>query len=115
MHHHQFMEHCCSPMQTLEVAETVPSANIYEMKEEFILVVDLPGATKESVSVKIDQQVLTVEAVAGQGDDSRKFSRRFNVGDGLNLDTVRAEFNDGVLTVKIAKTESALPREIKIQ
>jgi len=103
-----------------------PVADIYETADAFVIKLDMPGAVKDSISVIIEPGIL---AVKGKVDShhhengklvyseigSRSYSRRFNLGDGIDSGNIEAQFENGVLGVTIPKTESLKAREIKIQ
>jgi HSP20 family molecular chaperone IbpA len=103
-----------------------PAVDVYETTDGYVLLVDLPGASKEGVGLTMDQGTLTVKAEAAphHGPDARLlyrelatplYHRSFTIGDGVDHSNVDARFEDGVLTVKLFKKEERKPREITIQ
>jgi HSP20 family protein len=103
-----------------------PAVDIYETADGYVLHVDLPGASKESVGLSLERGTLTVKAAAAahHRPDARLlyrelvvplYERDFTIGDGVDHSTVDARFEDGVLIVKLFKKEERKPREIVIQ
>jgi HSP20 family protein len=109
----------------LERAVT-PVADIYETVEAYVVMLDMPGASKESISITLEQGSLNITGslvphhIAGARMLVRELSnapyhRVFNLGEGIDRRNADARFEDGVLTVKLYKKEEAKPREIHIQ
>jgi HSP20 family protein len=103
----------------------VPAADIIETPEAYLLLVDLPGAAKEGMNLKIERNVLTIQAPRQQSPvseanmihrelPSHGYFRTFALGDGVDASHVDAHFDQGVLTVKLFKSEQMKPREITI-
>lgn len=108
------------------VATVVPLVDIYETPEAFMLMIDLPGARKDSISVTTDKSSLVIRAAAGAGygPGSRllyneipnaDFHRSFNMTDEIDRESIDARFENGVLTLKLLKKEESKPREIRIR
>ncbi|NUU30742.1 Hsp20 family protein [Arthrobacter sp. C9C5] len=92
---------------------------------EFVVAFDLPGVSPETVDLDIERNVLTVRAE--RRDPTRPdveliaaerprgvFSRQLILGDTLDTDNVKANYADGVLTLRIPVAEKAKPRKIEI-
>ena len=86
---------------------------------------DLPGVKAEDVDLDVERNVLTVKAeqpvTAGQdaemiadGRPRGVFSRQLFLGDNLDTNRVRAEYDAGVLRLTIPVAEQAKPHKIKI-
>ena len=112
-------------MKSLPVAVT-PMADIYEAENEYVVRLDLPGAMRESIRVELRQGNLSVIAdVAALTAHSyvvrhreivwNRFVRSFNLGRGVREAGITASVANGVLTVRIPKTDDALIREIPIR
>jgi HSP20 family molecular chaperone IbpA len=104
---------------------SVPVADIYETPEAYVLMLDMPGASKESISVKLDKNELTVKSsvtpmhpehatVVFRELEMTGYYREFSLGEGIDRDTVDAHFDNGVLTIKLFKRAELKPRSITI-
>ncbi|AOY72343.1 Hsp20 family protein [Arthrobacter sp. TES] len=93
--------------------------------EEFIVALDLPGVSPESIELDVERNVLTVKAerksLAGEDTEMLAaerpqgvFSRQLILGDTLDTDGVKASYDAGVLTLRIPVAEKAKPRRIEI-
>lgn len=92
--------------------------------EEFIVEFDLPGVDPGSVDLDVERNVLTVKAErpALEGDDELVaaerprgvFSRQLILGDNLDIESLAASYESGVLRLRIPVAEQAKPRKIEI-
>jgi HSP20 family protein len=92
--------------------------------DAFVVEFDLPGVSPESVDLDVERNVLTVKAErpAKNGDVEMVaaerprgiFSRQLFLGDTLDVDNVEANYEAGVLTLRIPVAEKAKPRKIEI-
>jgi HSP20 family protein len=76
----------------------------------FVVAFDLPGVNVDSIGLDIERNVLTVRAERPRG----VFSRQLILGDTLDTETVKANYADGVLTLRIPVAEAAKPRKIEV-
>ena len=92
---------------------------------EFVVAFDLPGVNVDSVDLDIERNVLTVRAerrdptqpnveLIASERPRGVFSRQLILGDTLDTEKVKANYADGVLTLRIPVLEKAKPRKIEI-
>ena len=92
---------------------------------EFVVAFDLPGVNVDSVDLDIERNVLTVKAERRDPTQPNVeliaaerprgvFSRQLILGDTLDTEKVKAQYADGVLTLRIPVLEKAKPRKIEI-
>jgi HSP20 family protein len=104
----------------------LPLADIYETPEAYVVTMDMPGADKEKMRVRLEQGSLMITAPAlGHIQENATvlheearipgYARAFSLGEGIDLKNVDAHFQDGVLTIKLLKNEEMKPREIAIR
>jgi HSP20 family protein len=93
--------------------------------DEFIVALDLPGVAPEDVDVTVERNVVTIRArrtpLHREDDevlvDERprgEFSRQLFLGDNLDAAKLAAEFDHGVLRLRIPVAESSKPRRVEI-
>jgi HSP20 family protein len=101
-----------------------PSVSIVEDENGLLLTADLPGASKESLSINMEKGILTINAPASRQMPGRPlytefewapYYRQFQVPDLIDQAKVKAEFNNGVLTLHLPKAEAAKPRRIEVE
>ena len=103
-----------------------PAVTVYETQDEYVFQAELPGWTREQVSINFENQTLTLSGKRElQNGDGRQyhrvegfygqFSRSFTVPGVVDFNRVEAEMKDGVLTVHLPKREEAKPRQIEVK
>jgi HSP20 family molecular chaperone IbpA len=111
--------------KTVPARYYIPSTDIYESEDALTLVMEIPGVEKDDVSVKLENDVLRVEA---QLDFSKyqelepvyseynigHYARAFTLSDKIDQDEINADLQDGVLTLTLKKAKQAVPRRIEI-
>ena len=95
-----------------------PNVDIFESEREYLLEVDFPGVTQDALSVRLDGSQLTIDGrrpgIEGFFGASR-LSRSFRVPDTIDPDRIEAELAHGILRVRLAKREDAMPRRITVR
>jgi HSP20 family protein len=97
----------------------------YRKDETFVVHLDLPGASADSIDLTVEQNVLTIHAERKPpvGDNAERvvdersygvFSRQLFLGDTLDADQLTADYDAGVLTLRIPIAEKAKPRKVEI-
>ena len=107
-----------------------PSAmamDAYRSGDEFVVMFDLPGVTPDAIDVDVERNVLTVKAERRptvHADDVEMqlaerplgvFQRQLFLGDNLDTDNIHAEYEAGVLSLRIPVAEQAKPRKIEVK
>ncbi len=98
----------------------------YRKDDSFLLQLDLPGMKADSLELTVEDNVLTIKAErprppASEGIESvmserpyGTFTRQVLLGNNLDTENIRAEYEAGVLTVAIPVAEQAKPRRIEV-
>ena len=98
----------------------------YRKDDSFLIRLDLPGVTVDSVDLTVEDNVLTIKAErpAPPRSDSVEsviaerpygtFTRQVFLGTNLDTENIRAEYEAGVLTLAIPVAEHAKPRRIEV-
>ena len=104
-----------------------PSTDLVETDDDFRLRLDVPGMTKDDISINLQDRTLTVsgERTSERTEDSEEyvrverafgtFHRSFTLPDAVDADHIEATYDDGVLTITVPKTEESTRRQIEIQ
>ncbi|MDQ3934063.1 MAG: Hsp20/alpha crystallin family protein [Actinomycetota bacterium] len=104
----------------------VPAMDLVEADDHFLLKADLPGLSEEDVAIEIRDNTLTISGERKSEYERRErgwyrveratgqFSRALSLPDGIDPDAVTAEFDRGVLAVRIPKPEERQPRRVQI-
>ncbi len=112
-----------------EAEKMVPAVNIRESEDAFILDLAAPGMSKKDFKINLDNNVLSISSEQKQEDDQTNerwtrrefayssFCRTFTLPKSVDLEKIKADYKDGILTVKLPKREEArvaINREIAI-
>lgn len=99
-------------MGIISKEEWEPISTVIPEKDKFRIVVDLPGAKKETI--KIDATSKTIE-VRAESDD-RKFYKKIDLTEEINPDSAKAKYNNGVLEIIVEKKrKEEEKKEIKVE
>lgn len=95
-----------------------------ETEEGLVLTADLPGASKETLDVHVEKGILTISAPVTPATPGRPvytefelapYYRQFSIPESLDHEKARAEYVNGILTLRIPKAEIAKPRKIEVK
>jgi HSP20 family protein len=104
----------------------VPPMDLVEAEDHFVLKADLPGLSESDVSIEVQDGALTISGERSAEHESRErgwyriersfggFSRSLTLPDGVDAESISAEFDRGVLEVRIPKPEERKPRRVGI-
>src|SRR3954451_25093419 len=104
----------------------VPAMDLLETADHFVLRADLPGMTQDDVNIELEDSTLTVSGERKSEHEERQegfyrverafgsFSRSLTLPHGVDPDSVTANFDNGVLEIRIPKPEERKPRRISI-
>ena len=100
-----------------------PAVDIFENADEYRVIADLPGVRQEDIDIDLERGELVVFAkrqVAREGEAlalgraEGDFRRVFRIPEDLDRSRVEASFDDGVLQIRLPKSERAKPRRIAV-
>ncbi|MFD9481944.1 MULTISPECIES: Hsp20/alpha crystallin family protein [Streptomyces] len=106
---------------------SVMPMDAYREGEEYVIAFDLPGVSPEAIDIDVERNMLKVKAERRptdrpegvQMDLSERplgvFSRQIMLADTLDTERIQADYDAGVLTLRIPIAERAKPRKISIR
>jgi HSP20 family protein len=113
--------------ETMTVAQWLPLVDITEDDKEYLIKAELPEVKKDEVKVNVEGGVLTISGERKFEKELKdkkyhrieraygSFVRSFSVPDDADDSKVSAEFKDGLLTVRLTKSEKARPKSIEVK
>jgi len=98
------------------------AADIRDEEDAFVLTAFVPGLKADDLTINILEDVVSIEGEYKQDENeylmrelpNGKFRRSLRLPAAVNSDKAEAKITDGVLTLRLPKAESALPKKIKI-
>lgn len=105
------------PTRASTARRAVPLVDIFENPEGFLIVADLPGVETEGLRVEYNPPELRVEAraYAGSATTELVYERRFELGSGVDPESITAELKQGVLRIGLKKAAIHRPRRIDVR
>jgi HSP20 family protein len=114
------------PESTIPARRFLPVTDIFETGDALKVILEMPGVDKESVDVRVENDVLTIE---GQVDFTKyqgltplyteynvgNYARSFELSSKIDQERIGAELKDGVITLILPKAEKAKPRKITVR
>ena len=99
--------------------------DLYREGDTYVLSADLPGLDPGSVDIDVDGQLLTIRAERTLANHTGvkwltrerqegSFLRQINLGQGIDVEHISANYANGVLSVTLPVTEKAKPRRIEV-
>jgi HSP20 family protein len=120
--------HRLSPrLRAMEMDEVNPSMDIFEEDGNVVVKAELPGMKKENIEVTVTDHTMRISGEKKREEKVEKknyyweersygsFARSFQLPSEVQTDKVEAKFKDGILEVRIPKTEEAKSKEKKVK
>jgi len=103
-----------------------PSIDVSESDDSYEVQVQLPGMNKEDITVNLEDRVLSISGERKFKDEQKEkryhkvetrygsFRRSFQLPENIDSDSVKASYQDGVLTITIDKSSEKVEKRIDI-
>lgn len=113
--------------QSLTASSFIPPVDVYEDQNSITLIAEVPGVEEKDLDIRVENGVLTVsgerkmEHEENQENFHRversygRFTRSFTLPPTVDTENVKANFDNGVLKITLAKHEAAKPKQIQVQ
>src|SRR5437660_11291829 len=104
----------------------IPAMDLVEERDHYVLRADLPGVSEDDVKVELEDNVLTISGERKSEHEQRKegyyrverasgaFSRSLTLPEGTDPDSIQANFDKGVLEVRVPKPAEHKPKRVAI-
>ncbi|CAA6679466.1 MULTISPECIES: Hsp20/alpha crystallin family protein [unclassified Lentimonas] len=96
-----------------------PAADLYEDDANFYVRMELPGIPKARIDLQMEDSVLMVRSQEieqdGDSESADCFHRAVSVPDGVEVEAIKANYQDGMLTVTLPKQAAPQPRKITVK
>jgi HSP20 family protein len=114
------------PRMRMSEVEVSPTVDVFEEGDEVVVKAELPGIKKEDIDVNLTDDTVTISGEKKKEDKVEKkgyyrmersygsFSRSLRMPAEVQSDKAKAKFKDGVLEIRVPKTEEARKKEKKI-
>jgi HSP20 family protein len=111
---------------SLATSNFAPAVDVYEDEHNVTLKIDVPGIDEKDIDVRVENRTLTVHGERKFEKEEKEenyrrverqygsFSRTFTLPATVDTESVSADYDKGVLKIKLAKKAEAKPKQIKI-
>ena len=105
----------------------MPSMDVYETEDKIVATLELPGIEPDNVDVSVEDSTLTISGRREFSNEVKEesfhrverrygsFTRAITLPQTADTQKVNANFDNGVLTIEVAKAERAKPKKIKVK
>jgi len=113
--------------RTDELEVRAPVVDLYEEKDDIVVKAELPGMEKNNIEVNLSDSTLTIKGEKKKEEEVKeenyyrsersygRFLRSIELPKAVHADKVKASFKNGILEVRVPKTEEAKTKEIKVK
>ena len=114
------------PEEALTTTSFAPPVDIYEYEHDITLKMEVPGIDEKDIDVRMENNTLTVHGERQIEKEEKEenfrrverqygsFTRSFTLPSSVDLEHVSANYEKGVLKIKLAKKAEAKPKQIKV-
>jgi HSP20 family protein len=106
------------PEKMAERPTYAPPVDIFESKDEILILADVPGVVTDGVTINLDRDQLTIDAHRASprtGEEAFDYRRTFVVPHGIEADKIAASLQNGVLRLALPKPAALKPRQIEVK
>jgi HSP20 family protein len=110
-----------------ELDVRAPAVDVFEEKDDIVVKAEIPGMDKDNIQVNLTDHTLTIKGEKKKEEEVKEenyfrsersygtFLRTVELPRDVHADKVKATFKNGVLEVRMPKTEEAKAKEIKVK
>jgi len=115
------------PEEETSLSTFSPSVDIEEKEKEFRIIAELPGLSKEEITINIKDNLLSISGEKKQEKKTEdenyhrterifgSFQRTFRLPEYADQDNIAAEYKNGILNVSIPKLEESISKNVEIK
>ena len=104
----------------------LPPADIYETRDNIVVLAEMPGVAPDGVDITLERRVLTIRGRSATSDHAGyqrvyneyadgDYERAFTLSENIDRDRIEATLKDGVLHLVLPKAETAKARKIELK
>jgi len=109
-----------------EMGTWAPAVDIYETEQELVLKADLPEVIQQEIDIRIENNMLTIRGERKFHNEVSQdnylrieraygpFTRSFSLPNTINTEAIKADYHNGVLSIRMPKREESRPKQIRI-
>jgi HSP20 family protein len=115
------------PEGDVQKSSFVPAVDVFEDAQKVVVKIDVPGIRQEDLDIRLENQTLTVKGEKKSETQAQKanfhriershgsFTRTFTIPQTVDTESVKANYDAGVLTITLGKKAEAKPKQVVIE
>jgi HSP20 family protein len=112
--------------EALTTSSFAPAVDVYEDEHSITLKIEVPGIDEKDIDIRVENNLLTVHGERKFEKEEKEenyrrverqygsFTRSFNLPTTVDAENISADYDRGVLKVKLVKKAEAKPKQIKV-
>ena len=104
----------------------VPSIDVSETENQFMITAELPGMSKDDISINLENGRLSISGERNFSNEEQgrtfhrvetqygSFNRSFQLPDNISEESIKATYENGLLNITIEKSENEVKKQIEI-
>jgi HSP20 family protein len=112
--------------ESLTTSVFAPAVDVYEDEHNITLKIEVPGIDEKDIDIRVENNSLTVHGERNFEKDEKEenyrrverqygsFTRSFTLPNAVDSENIRADYEKGVLKIRLAKKAEAKPKQIKV-
>jgi HSP20 family protein len=112
--------------ESLTTGAFVPAVDVYEDEHSIQLKLEVPGIDEKDLDIRVENNVLSVSGERKLEKEEKEenfqrverrygsFTRSFTLPNTVSTDDIQADYDHGVLKIRLAKRAEAKPKQIKV-
>ena len=112
--------------ESLTTGAFIPPVDVYEDEHGVQLKLEVPGIAEKDLDIRVENNTLTVSGERKFEQDEKEenfhrverrygsFTRSFSLPTAVNTEDIKADYEQGVLKIRLAKRQEAKPKQIKV-
>ena len=114
------------PTQDSNLTTWAPAVDIFETEHELVVKADLPEIDPKDLDIRVENNILSIRGdrkFDGKVSEDKylrveraygSFSRSFSLANTVDSEAIKADYQNGVLTLTVPKREEAKPKQIRV-
>src|SRR5262249_25268004 len=112
--------------EALTTGNFAPPVDVYEDEHSVTLKIEVPGIEEKDIDVRVENNTLTVQGERNFEKEEKEenfrrverqygsFTRSFTLPNTVDIDSIQANYDKGILKIQLAKKAEAKPRQLKV-
>jgi HSP20 family protein len=93
----------------------VPKYEIQDDGDELVIIVEMPGVTKEDIDLNVTENYVDIKAEVNKENFQKRYQVRISLPCEVNPDKAKATYNNGILEITVPKLKPQKTKKVKVE